>query len=124
MQHVHPRLASGRVPQWDNQSSDREYNAHDHGNASDPIERQAWKSFDHCHAVCEKQEKCIQFLYESGICSLSYSFRLGYEKPGERIQSGWMMERIEGLFVGLEGRCGVRDWFGPREGRVFQRRRV
>jgi hypothetical protein len=104
-------------------SADKEYNAHDDGNLADPIERQAWKSFNHCQAVCEAKDNCLQFSYESGSCSISYSFRLGYAKPGERIQSGWMIDRVDDLFLNLESKCGVRDWFGPQEGALFQRRR-
>lgn len=104
-------------------SADKEYNAHDHGDLADPVESQAWKSFNHCHAVCEAKKDCIQFVYESGTCSISTKFRLGYEKTGERIQSGWMMDRIDEHFRNLEDKCGVRDWFSPKEGSVFQRRK-
>lgn len=104
-------------------SADKEYNAHDHSHLADPLESNAWKSFKHCHAVCESKKDCIQFSYESGTCSLSYSFRLGYAKPTERVQSGWMLDRVDHLFVDLEGRCGIRDWFSPAEGAAVQGRK-
>jgi hypothetical protein len=96
-------------------SSDQEYNAHDHHRSADPFESNAWKSFGHCRAVCESKKDCVQFSYDAGSCSISNSFRLGYAKPSERVQSGWMTDRVDELFVRLEGKCGVRDWFVPVE---------
>jgi hypothetical protein len=122
MEYVRPQIGAA-VPEWDNMSADKEYNAYEHGSLADPIESQAWKSFNHCHALCEANDKCLQFSYDSGSCSISYSFRLGYGKPKERIQSGWMTDRIDDLFLNLESKCGVRDWFGPQEGALFQKRR-
>lgn len=122
MEHVRPQIRAS-LPEWDNMSADKEFNAHDHSNAEDPIERQAWKSFNHCHALCESKQDCIQFSYESGSCSISNSFRLGYAKPQGRMQSGWMTDRVDDLFLGLESKCGVRDWFSPEEGALFQKRR-
>lgn len=104
-------------------SLDMEYNAHDHGASSDPRESNAWKSFDHCHALCESRKDCIQFSFDSGSCSISKSFRLGYAKPNERVQSGWMIDRVDNLFLDLESKCGFRDWFSPEEGQAFKRRR-
>ncbi|KAF2277078.1 uncharacterized protein EI97DRAFT_375589 [Westerdykella ornata] len=122
MEYVGPQISAFK-PEWDNMSTDKEFNAHDHGNSPDPIEREAWKSFNHCHAVCEANQNCIQFSYEAGSCSISFSFRLGYAKPKERVQSGWMTDRVDELFLKLESKCGIRDWFGPQEGALFQRRR-
>ena len=122
MEHVRPRI-SASIPEWDNMSADQEFNAHDHSDAADPTERNAWKSFNHCHAVCESKEECLQFSYAAGSCSISNSFRLGYAKRNERIQSGWMTDRVDDLFLNLENKCGVRDWFGPQEGALFQNQR-
>lgn len=122
MEHVRPKIRPS-LPEWDNMSADKEYTAHDTGDLADPIERQAWKSFNHCHAVCDAKKDCIQFRYEPGSCSISNSFRLGYAKPDEKIQSGWMTDRVDDLFLKLESKCGVRDWFSPEEGSVFQRRK-
>ncbi|KAF2681059.1 glycosyltransferase family 31 protein [Lentithecium fluviatile CBS 122367] len=120
---VHREIGA-EVANWDNMSADKEYNAHDHFNLTDPLESNAWKSFKHCHAVCDSQKDCIQFSYEPGSCSLSHSFRLGYAKPNQRVQSGWMTDRVDDLFLRLEGKCGVRDWFAPMpEGGSFARRR-
>lgn len=92
------------------------------------VERRAWKSFDHCHALCESQLRCIQFRYDSGshTCSISDKFTWGYKADGEakkQITSGWMMDRVDDLFLRLESRCGIRDWFSPQEGDIFQKRR-
>ena len=122
MEHVRPQLRTA-LPEWDNMSADKEYNAHDHGTLADETERNAWKSFRHCHAVCEKKKDCVQFSYEPGSCSLSYSFRLGYAKPKEKVQSGWMLDRVDDLFLQLETKCGVRDWFSPQEGSIVHNKR-
>ncbi|KAF2868682.1 hypothetical protein BDV95DRAFT_500093 [Massariosphaeria phaeospora] len=122
MEHVRPQIGAS-IANWDNMSSDMEYNAHDNGTSGDEAERNAWKSFHHCHAVCEIKKNCIQFSYEPGSCSISFAFRLGYAKPKERIQSGWMTDRVDELFLQLERKCGVRDWFSPQEGTIVQQRR-
>jgi hypothetical protein len=121
---VRPKIGAS-VANWDNMSADKEYNAHDHLTNSNLLESSAWKSFKHCHDLCDSQKECVQFSYEPGSCSIAHSFRLGHAKPGERKQSGWMMDRVDDLFLKLEGRCGVRDWFAPavEGGSLSQRRR-
>lgn len=114
MQHVRPQIAAS-VPAWDNLSDENEYNAHDHAASADPRERDAWKSFEHCRALCEAQETCLQFSFDTGSCGVSRTFRLGYAKPGERVRSGWMLDRVDELFRGLEEKCGIRDWFAPED---------
>lgn len=110
--HVRPKIGAS-VSYWDNMSVDAEYNAHDHASSSNKEEREAWKSFAHCRALCESQNKCIQFSFDSGSCSVSNSFRLGYAKPNEKVKSGWMTDRVDDLFRSLDDRCGIRDWFTP-----------
>lgn len=112
---MHHRIGA-KVVEWDNLSADKEYNAHDHSNSSNPLESNAWKSFKHCHAVCESKKECVQFAYRPGSCSVNFSFKFGYAKPTERVQSGWMMDRVDDLFLRLEAKCGIRDWFSPAEG--------
>jgi len=112
---VRPKVAA-RVEHWDNLSTEHEFNAHDHGASADALERNAWKSFAHCRALCEAREGCVQFSFDAGSCGMSATFRLGYAKgPGERVASGWMVDRVDELFRDLERRCGVRDWFAPEE---------
>ncbi|XPS79884.1 hypothetical protein M3J09_011854 [Ascochyta lentis] len=110
--HVRPKIGAS-VSYWDNMSVDAEYNAHDHASSPNKEEREAWKSFAHCRALCESQNKCIQFSFDSGSCSISNSFRLGYAKPNEKVKSGWMTDRVDDLFRTLDDRCGIRDWFTP-----------
>ncbi|KAI8933910.1 hypothetical protein NX059_009603 [Plenodomus lindquistii] len=112
MNLVRPKLAT-EVAGWDNLADTAEYNAHDHSTSPNELERNAWKSFAHCKALCEDQEKCLQFSFDAGSCGVSYTFRLGYARPGERIKSGWMVDRVDELFRKLEDRCGIRDWFSP-----------
>ncbi|KAH7086377.1 hypothetical protein FB567DRAFT_69413 [Paraphoma chrysanthemicola] len=114
MELVRPKIESS-VLAWDNMSADKEYNAHDHSTSDDAFERNAWKSFDHCRALCDDQTDCIQFSFDAGSCSTSTKFTLGYAKPGERIRSGWMLDRVDDLFRLLEEKCGIKDWFAPDE---------
>jgi hypothetical protein len=98
---------------WDNMSSDKEYNERNHSHLFNAVERDSWRSVEHCRALCENKQKCLQFSYQDKKCALSYTFRLGYAKPGSKIMAGWMMERVEDLFLDLEAKCGIRDWFLP-----------
>ncbi|KAA8612392.1 Glycosyltransferase family 31 protein [Pyrenophora tritici-repentis] len=104
-----------RVLEWNNMSADKEYNAHDHSAVDNELERNAWKSFDHCHALCEEQTDCIQFSFNEGSCGISTTFKLGYAKPHTRFRSGWMLDRVDDLFKTLEAQCGMRDWWAPQE---------
>ncbi|KAF2032930.1 hypothetical protein EK21DRAFT_98514 [Setomelanomma holmii] len=114
MELVRPKIASS-ISAWDNMAADKEYNAHDHSTSDNSFERNAWKSFDHCRALCDDQRDCIQFSFDAGSCSISTKFTLGYAKPNERIRSGWMLDRVDDLFRSLEDKCGIRDWFAPDE---------
>lgn len=110
---VRPKI-SARVARWDNLATEHEFNAHDHAASADALERNAWKSFAHCRALCEARDDCVQFSFDAGSCGVSATFRLGYATgAGERVVSGWMVDRVDDLFRKLEGRCGVRDWFAP-----------
>ncbi|KAH8728354.1 hypothetical protein GQ44DRAFT_724361 [Phaeosphaeriaceae sp. PMI808] len=114
MELVRPKISSS-VLAWDNLSADKEYNGHDHSTSDDAFQRNAWKSFDHCRALCDDQKDCLQFSFDAGSCSISKKFTLGYAKPNERIRSGWMLDRVDDHFRNLEERCGIRDWFAPNE---------
>lgn len=113
MEMVYPQLGA-EVANWDNLSEDQEFNAHDHASSSDSLERNAWKSFEHCRSLCESRSECLQFSFDAGSCATSKTFRLGYAKPDRAmVKSGWILDRIDTLFRELEGRCGIRDWFAP-----------
>jgi hypothetical protein len=114
MELVRPKIDAS-VPGWDNMSADKEYNAHDHSAVENELERNAWKSFEHCRALCEEQDNCMQFSFDAGSCGISTSFRLGYAKPQGMMRSGWMLDRVDDLFRSLEEQCGLRDWFAPQE---------
>ncbi|EDU47737.1 conserved hypothetical protein [Pyrenophora tritici-repentis Pt-1C-BFP] len=111
---VRPKIGAS-VLEWNNMSADKEYNAHDHSAVDNELERNAWKSFDHCHALCEEQTDCIQFSFNEGSCGISTTFKLGYAKPHTRFRSGWMLDRVDDLFKTLEAQCGMRDWWAPQE---------
>lgn len=114
MEMVRPKIGAS-LASWDNMADEKEYNAHDHSLSPNTFERNAWKSFEHCRALCDDQDDCIQFSFDAGSCGISKAFRLGYAKPGERIRSGWMLDRVDDLFRSLEDQCGIRDWFAPQE---------
>jgi hypothetical protein len=114
MELVRPKIDTS-VQGWDNMSADKEYNAHEHAAAENELERNAWKSFEHCRALCDDQDDCMQFSFDTGNCGISNTFRLGFAKPNERIRSGWMLDRVDNLFGSLEDKCGMRDWFAPQE---------
>ncbi|CAE7218201.1 hypothetical protein CFE70_010280 [Pyrenophora teres f. teres 0-1] len=114
MELVRPKIGAS-VLEWNNMSADKEYNAHDHSAVDNEFERNAWKSFDHCHALCEEQADCIQFSFNEGSCGISTTFKLGYAKPQTRFRSGWMLDRVDDLFKTLEAQCGMRDWYAPQE---------
>jgi hypothetical protein len=112
MELVRPKIVT-EVAAWDNMAGEKEFNAHDHSTAENVFERNAWKSFKHCRALCDDRKECIQFSFNAGSCSLSNTFALGYAKAGERIRSGWMLDRVDDEFRRLEDKCGIRDWFAP-----------
>lgn len=113
MELVYPKIGTV-VAGWDNMS-EKEYNAHDHSTSDNELERNAWKSFKHCHELCESQQDCMQFSFNAGSCGISSTFRLGYAKPKDKIKSGWMLDRVDTLFRDLEDQCGIRDWFAPQD---------
>ncbi|KAF2736518.1 hypothetical protein EJ04DRAFT_462874 [Polyplosphaeria fusca] len=124
VEHVRPQIAAS-LPEWDNMSAGKEYtpaswNA-DHSLTE--IERNAWKSFEKCRDLCESKRDCIQFSHAPKKCATSTAFRWGYASTDEQVQSGWMLDRVDDLFLQLEEKCGVRDWFSPDEGSIVQRRR-
>ncbi|KAH7357561.1 hypothetical protein BKA66DRAFT_445594 [Pyrenochaeta sp. MPI-SDFR-AT-0127] len=114
MEMVRPKIDNS-ILEWDNMSDEKDYNAHDHSSSPNEFERNAWKSFEHCRALCDDQDDCIQFSFDAGSCGISTTFRLGYAMPKERIRSGWMLDRVDDHFRSLEDRCGIRDWFAPQE---------
>ncbi|PFH55125.1 hypothetical protein XA68_10650 [Ophiocordyceps unilateralis] len=66
------------------------------------LELMAHKSFDDCRRVCQSLEKCVQYHFRNGICSISHTIRHGKpvkpEKEEHKAQwqhrSGWMVKRI------------------------------
>ncbi|KAF4628220.1 hypothetical protein G7Y89_g9929 [Cudoniella acicularis] len=63
------------------------------------FEKDAWKSFENCRELCEKDKKCFQFVFFENTCKLGHSFRLGNymapDRDGEVVwKSGWMMGKI------------------------------
>ncbi|KAF2174892.1 glycosyltransferase family 31 protein [Zopfia rhizophila CBS 207.26] len=122
MEHVRPRLRAS-LSAWDNMSADKEYNERDHSDVLDKTEREAWRSFENCHDVCESKRECLQFSYQERRCSISYTFRLGYSTPKGKVRSGWMTDRVDDLFLELESKCGIRDWFSPQEGSITSKHR-
>lgn len=71
-------------------------------------------SIQKCRSLCEKQVTCLQYcFYESDrICDLSKSVRIGerleVNEDGNRIISGWMLQRIAVWMK--EKECSVIKW--------------
>ena len=91
---------------WYNLSDDRMYRAPgvngDRQKSEDemsPVEKEAYKSFDHCRAACEEQDRCWQFVYSGQECGFSYSYRLGEKRlrnsDGKAYKAGWALAKIE-----------------------------
>ena len=63
------------------------------------VEKEAYKSFEHCRAACEEQARCFQFVYSEQTCGFSFSYRLGAkrlpEEDGKAWKSGWALEKME-----------------------------
>ncbi|KAF2112056.1 hypothetical protein BDV96DRAFT_649418 [Lophiotrema nucula] len=124
MEHVRPQIKS-RLGEWDNMSADKEYTpaSYNADHRLNEIERNAWKSYDKCRELCESKSSCLQFSYREKRCGISHTFRWGYKSEDGSVSSGWMLDRVDGLFAELEQKCGFRDWFSPHEGSTVQRRR-
>ncbi|KAF2006506.1 glycosyltransferase family 31 protein [Amniculicola lignicola CBS 123094] len=116
-QHIRPQISAEKA-HWDNMS-DQEFAA---------------KSFSACHNICENDKECMQYAYEESNkrCLISHAFRLGYAAPEKEkgkgkehgeITSGWMVDRVDELFLKLESKCGIRDWFSPKGGSIMHRRK-
>ncbi|KAK7203815.1 hypothetical protein BZA70DRAFT_290893 [Myxozyma melibiosi] len=96
---MRPYMTEGRVEDWDNRSDDRKYSP------TDPkaIDAPAHESLENCVAYCEAWSECLGWRYQTGMCALSESVRLGHKRlrqgddlfdDTKKVTSGWMMDRI------------------------------
>lgn len=124
---IHPYLAK-TLSAWDNRAREMEF--HNDGEGSDV---EPYGSADKCREKCMEVNGCVQYRYDpyKRYCGLSTSLTLGravvnYPKeakvahyrqthglpidrrvPEEEIVSGWILERVDELF--LKKSCNVSD---------------
>lgn len=99
---VKPHLRDHRSA-WDNYANDAEFyeSSEDHKDWNE-IQHESWWSYDNCRKACAHDEGCMMFTYhrKEKKCLLSWCVKSGIhqalETPeDEKIESGWMMDRIE-----------------------------
>lgn len=86
------------LPMWDNMSSERH---------TFPSDDPPSTSFAACQAACEATDRCLQFSWVDGQCSVSGTLRLG--EATRRIGSGFLLGRIE-QYIERAGNCTKIDW--------------
>lgn len=96
------------VMSWDNVCLDESYTARRVKANPDmkPEEKVAHTSMASCRALCESNERCLQYSYQPGPveCRLGYVIRPGRKLMGTN--SGWMVRRIEAFQREMEaGQC-------------------
>lgn len=95
-----PRISS-EATDWDNLSD---------------MEQPGVDSFEACRKNCGRQPDCMQFSFSQQSCKTSKGVMLGHqvsETTGERIKSGWIIERMEEYTERMDATCGNRDWILP-----------
>ncbi|KAF4584423.1 glycosyltransferase family 31 protein [Ophiocordyceps camponoti-floridani] len=81
------------------------------------LELVAHRSFDDCRRACQSLDKCMQYHFRNGICSIGHSIRHGKpvqpEKEEHKAQwqhrSGWMVKRIQD-WVATNDECRGVEW--------------
>jgi len=57
-----------------------------------------WFSVEACEKACKEWDQCLSWRYQDDSCSLDHTAALGQKiDAGIRMESGWMLERIEKL---------------------------
>lgn len=111
-----PVVRRGKVAGWDNFSEGRVLTESTADIRREEI--QATQSEDGCERVCERDEQCLQWRYVPGSCSIGYALKRGEAvsttkakqglKPSADVDgttSGWIVERVEGLFEQWNAQC-------------------
>ncbi|KAI0512854.1 hypothetical protein F5B22DRAFT_287079 [Xylaria bambusicola] len=100
---VYPRIKS-QISNWDNLSQD-------------VVDEDF--SFGQCRDWCEKHDDCIQFSLTGSTCKTMKSVKLGKEHPlthqsdHVRIDSGWILSRVQSWMEEMESSCNGQDWITP-----------
>ncbi|OLN93286.1 hypothetical protein CCHL11_08326 [Colletotrichum chlorophyti] len=122
---LEPRLQAERAD-WDNLADDRFFLDVSSGKHEDwqigraktedlsPVEKVAHLSFENCGKACEPDEGCFSYQFKDGVCSHSWSFKLGHPvkraSPDEkRTISGWDVRKIK-AWIEKQGDCGPVKW--------------
>ena len=57
-----------------------------------------WFSVEACEKACKEWDQCLSWRYQDDSCSLDHTAALGQKiDAGIRMESGWMLARIERL---------------------------
>ncbi|KAI0401182.1 hypothetical protein F4802DRAFT_581566 [Xylaria palmicola] len=92
-----------RISDWDNLSGDVQ---------SENV------SFEECRKICEKTSRCMQFSLAGSTCKTSRGIRLGKQKlqadhSEDKVDSGWITERVESFVKVAEKSCSGQSWIMP-----------
>ncbi|KAJ2985150.1 hypothetical protein NUW58_g4735 [Xylaria curta] len=91
------------MPNWDNLSPDvQSENA----------------TYAECKEICENQADCLQFSLTARTCKTSRGAKLGKQQlpadqSKERIDSGWVLNRVEAMMKDVEASCNKEGWIMP-----------
>ncbi|KAI0972993.1 hypothetical protein F4678DRAFT_34593 [Xylaria arbuscula] len=75
-------------------------------------------SFAQCREICENQATCLQFSLTSRTCKTSSHIKLGRkqspaQESSDRVDSGWILNRIESFMQKAEASCIGQSWINP-----------
>ncbi|KAH8161602.1 hypothetical protein CIB48_g6649 [Xylaria polymorpha] len=75
-------------------------------------------TFAECQEMCENQLDCLQFSLTASTCKTSQAVRLGKQQlpaqdSDERVNSGWILERVESFMETMETSCKGEGWIMP-----------
>jgi hypothetical protein len=96
---VRPALTHERA-EWDNEAAEKWFASGEADRALAPAERERkpWFSKKSCAAACDEWAECLSWKYADDQCALSSTAAQGRRiEAGIRMDSGWMLSRIDGL---------------------------
>jgi hypothetical protein len=104
-----PSMSSRSRSEWDNYASAKSFSSSSDTdvNANSPtgskltaaqLAKKPWFSRNACENACKEWEQCLSWKYADDSCSLDHTAAMGQRiDAGIRMESGWMLERIEAL---------------------------
>ena len=86
----------------------------DWDNESETVRSSDSHSPEHCRKICESQQDCMQFSHAGRVCKTGDIVKLGRRQPasaeGQRVVSGWMMDRVHAFMAELDKSCERYEW--------------